>query len=67
MAIQFCTHQFEAAHGKRPSGRGSWAFFFNGATRVEDAFWYNGLYSDARKAALAEAKKRGAVEIEVGS
>lgn len=53
--IEFTTRQFEAAHGRRPSGRGSWAFcdeqHANSNDYLEHTFWFTGLYSDAKRAA----------------
>jgi hypothetical protein len=68
MTIEFSTREFEFAHGHRPRGVGRWAFFFGFASRnVEDAFWFDGLYGDAKKAARDEAKKRDAQIVVVGS
>ena len=47
MTIEFSTSEFEMAHGKRPSGRGSWAFELE---RGAEPFWHNGLYSEAKAA-----------------
>lgn len=61
------TRQYELAHGKMPRGRGSWAFFFDGRTNVDDAFWHNGLYREACQMAKAYARAKGYSRIEVGS
>jgi hypothetical protein len=65
------THAFEMAHGKKPSGFGAWAFFIepdNNNSPAEKAFWvYQKKYSEALKLAVAEAKKRGANKITIGS
>ena len=54
------TNHYVFAHGKSPRGNGSWAFFMrNGHQEVGDMFWANGPYSVAKKAAVAEAKRRG--------
>jgi hypothetical protein len=53
--IEFTTRAFEAAHNKRPSGRGSWAFCPAQYADRDDyqtfVFWYSGMYSDAKRAA----------------
>lgn len=49
------TERFENSHGRLPRGDGSWAFqFSNGAEHP--IFWFNGLFRDARKAAVDKAK-----------
>jgi len=63
--IEFTTRQFESAHCKRPSGRGSWAFCPSQYADRDDyltfVFWFNGLYSDAKRAAAEHfAAHRGA-------
>ena len=45
------TRVFEFSHGKKPRGEGYWAF--NTQDRLEGAFWFNGSYSEAKKAAQA--------------
>ena len=61
------TREFEMAHGRSPRGRGGWAFFFDGATRVEEAVWFNGLFSEARRQAVLHARAHGFHHVEVGS
>lgn len=58
--VQFETRDFVRAHGRRPSGRGSWAFaakpdFESDDTRI---FWTNGLYSDAKREAAKHFAKQ---------
>lgn len=67
--ITVSTTQYEFAHGKMPRGRGMWAFFFDGRTNVEDAFWSNPnqLYSQALNDAKRYAAAKGYSRIEVGS
>ena len=70
-----CTRDYRLSHDKEPSGRGSWAFFFNDNTRIESVWWPNvkhpdggpPTYAQARKAAVEEANRRGASRVEVGS
>ena len=64
------TTDFEFSHGRKPRGRGSWAFFFERDRRnhdVQDAFWHHGSFTEAKKAAVEEARRRGARDVFVGS
>lgn len=63
------TREYELTYGKTPRGRGSWAFFFDGDEDALKAFFTPGstTYKEARKLAIAEAAKRGATRIEVGT
>jgi hypothetical protein len=48
--------------GRRPSGRGSWAFCKVNPNRedyLSHLLWENGLYSEARKSAQAKAAAEG--------
>lgn len=54
--IEVGTKDYEFTYGRAPGGRGSWAFDIDGE---DNLFWYNGLYSEARKAAKKEAVRRG--------
>lgn len=56
------TEQFEFAHGRRPRGRGIWAFRLTGRP---DPFWATGTYTDAKRAAQDEAARIGATRVEV--
>lgn len=67
MSIQISTAQYVRAHGKQPRGYGQWAFFFDGATDVDDAQWFTGKYSEAKKMAIAFAVTRKHSSIAVGS
>jgi hypothetical protein len=65
------TTGFEFAHGRRPSGFGSWAFEIGSSTTAGDLdnlFWVNqSLYSAARRAAVQEAARRGEYSVTVCS
>ena len=69
--IEINSNKFEFAHGRKPSGIGYWAFIFDG----EGDPWFAEIdnvigcfkYPVAKRAARAEAKRRGASKIEVGS
>jgi hypothetical protein len=56
LPVEVNTIDFEFAHGKKPRGRGSWAFSFEG--RNSAPVWIPGsmLYTDARKAAVVLAR-----------
>ena len=56
------TAEYESSHGRKPSGRGSWAFEIAGET-----VWIPGvkLYSDARREAVKLARERGVDRIKV--
>ena len=58
-----CTDDYERAHGRRPSGRGCWAFEFNTTrqTTIDRAEWAPSglLYREAKRWAIAMAKARG--------
>lgn len=56
--IEFITTQFEFAHGRRPSGRGGWAFGLESNPRTEDIFFApSGTYAEAKKAAREWVQK----------
>lgn len=67
MTVEVNTRDFEFSHGRKPRGSGSWAFFFKRDDDVSNAFWAQGSYTEAKKAAIAEAKRRGARTVFVGS
>lgn len=67
-AVEVDTSYYEFNTGKRPSGFGSWAFVFNKKTykNVNEVFWVHGkTYSEAKKIAIEEAKRRGAHYVSV--
>lgn len=65
--VEVLTSEFQFAHGRMPAGRGNWAFFLGARPGLVEPFWYNGLYSEAKRAALAEAVRRGVYRVYVGS
>lgn len=69
MTIYFNTRDYELSHGHSPRGRGAWAFFFDRSTQIEDVWFTPGstTYSEAKKMAREEAKRRGVDEVFVGS
>lgn len=68
VCVEVCTRAYEDSHGKRPTGRGGWAFCFSVDkldARTADAvnpliYWTPcGLtYGESRKLAVAEGKRR---------
>ena len=68
--MKVCTNGYCFANERVPRGFGDWAFFFNNPNApVEEAFWVRqSFYSEAKKKAVAEAKRRGNVHtVHVGS
>jgi hypothetical protein len=66
--IYVSPREYELSHGRKPRGRGSWAFFFDGVTRVEEAYWSSvGTYTQALAEAKRVAREKGHTLIEVGS
>jgi hypothetical protein len=57
------TSEYEFSHGKRPCGQGTWAFTFDRRSYVSiDEVWWTPFvtWSDARRRAVTEARRRGA-------
>ena len=53
------TSDYEAAHGHRPRGFGSWAFAIGRDESIKDLFWvHRATYSHAKALALGEAQRR---------
>ena len=68
--MRFDTRQFEWAHGKKARGRGCWAFeFFKscGEQLGETFFTSFQTFTDAKKEARAEGRRRGATDARLGS
>jgi hypothetical protein len=56
--VEFSTTAYEFAHGRKPRGRGSWAFGLRGAdlrggAELGELVWFSGTYSEAKRAARA--------------
>lgn len=65
MTIQIDTTEYEFAHGRKPRGTGTWAFFFD-ADKIP--WWMpDATYAEAKKAAIKEGRRIGAFRIKVGS
>jgi|SRR5580765_4827938 len=72
--VYFHTAGYEFSHGRAPRGRGpwggSWAFWFSrNAWAHGEMAWFTPsvTYAEAKKLAAAEARKRGSVDVFVGS
>ena len=68
--VEVDSSQYERAHGKRPSGRGGWAFCKVDPRRsdyLDHCLWESGLYSEAKKAAKAKAAALGVAVLYVCS
>lgn len=71
-SVLVSTNQYQWAHGKAPRGFGLWAFFFSfrgGRGGTVDPWFAPGpcSFADARKAAVAEAARRGFDFVQVAS
>jgi len=70
--VLFLTHEYELSHGRRPGGRGSWAFYFRHDAepwwaRRPDGSSGGMLYTEAKKLATAEARRRGLSLVQVAT
>lgn len=69
--VRVSSDHFFLTHGKRPRGRGHWAFFMGGNPEpywaVDEQGNGNLTFTAAKQAAVAEAKRRGVYSVEVGS
>jgi hypothetical protein len=60
MKIEFNTVEFEFSHGRKPKGRGSWAFSGTRNPRIEDVFFSPSMtYSEAKRWFVAKLKAEG--------
>ena len=50
------TEKYEGSHAKKPKGYGGWAFQYDDDS---EPHFFHGNYADAKKQAVAEARKRG--------
>jgi hypothetical protein len=66
-ALRVNVAPYAHSHGKPPRGRGYWAFAFDGKNDIDDVWFAPGnlTYAEAKKAALAQAKKIKAKTISV--
>ena len=60
--ISVSDSSYRMSLGRAPRGTGNWAFSIGSREAFNDvtkAFWHNGSYTEAVKAAKKEAQKRG--------
>jgi len=68
MTVTVNTREYVNNHGKMPRGFGSWAFWIGDDTSdIKKALWFYCSYREAKKEAVAMAKKFGYTTITVGS
>jgi hypothetical protein len=60
--VEVNTNEYEFSHGRKPRGFGSWAFEVKG-----DVYWCKSsqTYTDAKREAMAEARRVNAREVKV--
>ncbi len=63
MAVEVNARPYRRNHWNEPKGRGMWLFDLGRREKVRFAF--TGTYTEARKAAVAEAKRLGLDLVEV--
>lgn len=63
------TSEYEFAHGRKPRGKALWAFEFTAGGERSMPWFVPGrlTYAEAKRLAVAEAKRRGALKIHVCS
>lgn len=70
-AVRVDAGEYLVSRGFSPRGRGSWAFAFDDQSvdDLEGLWWAPGSvpYAEARRAAIAEARRRGATLVKVCS
>ena len=64
MTVEVRTSAYEWAYGKKPRGRGNWAF---GDSKMEKMEFFYGSYAEAKKQAIEWAKAQGLEIIHVGT
>jgi hypothetical protein len=64
-SVVVSTTHYVFAHGREPRGRGAWAFTFD--YHRDELFWHRGTYTEAKRAAVAEARRRNASRVEVAT
>jgi hypothetical protein len=55
--VVVAVNRYEGSHGRRPSGRGMWAFAFGNPDG--SIVWVSGSYSEAKREAVRLAAERG--------
>jgi hypothetical protein len=66
-SVTIDTTDYKFANGRAPRGHGSWAFFPDRCQRLHTAIWKTGTYSEAKAAAITEARTRGIHTLYLGT
>ncbi len=59
MTVHFSTDDYECAHGRKPRGRGGWAFSPDrdpDPLDRERVWWFTGTYQEAKRQAVVKAR-----------
>ena len=64
--MRVSTGSYRASHGKNPRGYGHWMFHMD-TNRCKEMFFYTGMYSEAKKAAVKFAQEKDARNVTVMS
>ena len=67
MTITFSTREYEFSHGRKPRGRGGWAFTFDDSEKIIWTIPSSMTYADARKWARDYARANGHTFVSVCS
>lgn len=67
MKVRFDTTAFQLSHGwgKNPRGTGMWGFGPSANCSLDQVFWHNGSFADAKKAAAAHFSAKGVRNVTV--
>ncbi len=70
MMIEMNTYEYVRSHGHFPRGRGSWIFEArigggkDYVTKADGSMYFNGTFSEARRAAIARLKELVAEDVD---
>jgi len=72
MTVRFSTREYERSHGRRPAGRGSWAFCpadkWNADDYLDHCVWVNNVtLTEAKKVAREKFLAAGVTDVVVCS
>ena len=59
MAVEFNTTDYVFSHGRAPRGVGAWAFSFVRHPEMDQMFWVNGSFAEAKRVMRARAVAEG--------
>jgi len=63
--MRIITNTYFNSHGKAPRGFGGWMFQLESGGIDFKQFYFNGSFSDAKKAAVKDARENGATAVRV--